>query len=195
MSSTPSPAADPPWRGRNRAILAREAWFQAQADAMVRTIVWLATGGHAAAMRLCLRCALPVGRGRPMPIRLPALESPEKQQYAVGQIAGGLHYGLITVREALALLDAIAAKGGHIPDIAQVRKIARLEESLARAAAAIGIDHAFTISEGPVAAREAAVAAARAAGWTGEDAAQIARDYDLTPELRADAVMRRAEDG
>ena len=46
-----------------RAILAREAWFQGQADKMVRMIVWLATGGHPAAMRICLKHALPAGRG------------------------------------------------------------------------------------------------------------------------------------
>src|SRR5205823_1160155 len=122
------------------------------------------------------------------------LETPQEREAAVRQIGAGLNRGLLTVREAALLLGAIEARGGHIPDIAEVRRVARLETGLAKAAAAIGIDHTFTISQGPRAARAAAIAAARAAGWQGEAGPDIPPDYDLTPFLRADAVLR-TEDG
>src|SRR5262249_38646080 len=157
-----------PFPGRNRAILAREAWFQAQADAVVRKIVRLGTGGHPTAMRLCLKYALPVGRGRPLPMRLPTFETPEERDYALGQIAGAIEHGLVNTREAAVLLDAMAGEGARIPDIDEIRKMANIEGDLAKAAAALGIDHVLTISEGPEAARAAAVAAAKAAGWGGE---------------------------
>jgi hypothetical protein len=183
---TPEVPSQPPFSGRNRAILAREAWFQAQADTMIRKIVWLATGGYPAAMRLCLKYALPAGRGRPLPIRLPTIETPEQRQYALGQIAAAVEHGLLNTRETAALLNALAAEGARIPDIDKIRKMAKIEGSVAKAAAAIGIDHGFTISEGPVAAHAAAVRAAQAMGWPGEyRPITVAAAWDLTPELRS----------
>jgi hypothetical protein len=163
---------------------------------MVREIVWRATGGHPAAMRMCLKFALPVGRGRPLPVRLPPLESPKKQRKAARTIAVAMAHGFLTLREGVQLLEAIEAQGGHIPGIEIVRKHAAIEASIANAAAAMGLDHDLTISEGPVAARAGAIAAARARGWTGEDpTGGLPATYDLTPWVRSNAVMRRLGGG
>src|SRR6266852_921559 len=118
--------------------------------------------GHPAAMRLCLARALPVGRGRPLPIRLPPVENPEDMRKAVADIDAAFAAGTITIREAAVLLGALDGHMGHIPGIEALRKAARVEADLAKAAAALGIDHVCTISEGPQAARAAAVAAAAA---------------------------------
>jgi hypothetical protein len=145
---------------RNKATLALEAMFDAQAEELVHAIIDRAVGGHPAAMRLCLERALPVGRGRPLPIRLPPLENPEDMRKAIAEISAAFGAGTITIREAAMLLGAFEGHMGHIPAIETLRKAARVEADLAKAAAALGIDRFITISEGPQAARAAAVAAA-----------------------------------
>jgi len=163
MPATPHETGHPiprPLRVRNRTFLALEARFAARAEGLVNTIINRALGGDPAAMRLCLERALPVGRGRPPPIQLPPVESPDDARRAMAEVTAALGAGTITIREAVQLLDAVASHLGHIPAIETVRKAARIEADLAKAAGAIGIDHVFTISEGPQAARAAAVAAA-----------------------------------
>jgi hypothetical protein len=149
---------------RNQATLALEAMFDAQAEALVHGIIDRAVGGHPAAMRLCLARALPVGRGRPLPIRLPPVENPEDMRKAIADIDAAFAAGTITIREAAALLGALDGHMGHIPGIEALRKAAGVEADLAKAAAALGIDTFITISEGPRRRRRGGRGDARAGG-------------------------------
>jgi len=123
-----------PLRVRNRTALALEALFAAQAKGIINAIIDRALGGDPAGMRLCLEHALPVGRGRPPPIQLPTVESPDDARRATAEVTAALGAGTITIREAVRLLDAVASHLGHIPAIEPVRKAARIEVELAQAA-------------------------------------------------------------
>jgi hypothetical protein len=156
MTHTPNQATDPaerPCRTFAPALAARE-------KGLLDTLVTRALGGHPASLRACGRWGIIVGRGRPLPLRLAPVKNVEDAREAMAQIVTALRAGKLTVRETAILLTAVEPFWPDREEIALVRRFARIEGDLAKAAAAIGIDYMFTMSEGPQAAR-ARLAAAR----------------------------------
>jgi hypothetical protein len=120
---------------------------------MLDTLVRQALGGHPPSLRACERWGIAVGRGRPLPITLAPIENAADARAAVAQITAELRAGRLTVRETARLLRAVEPFHPGSQAIALVKQMARIEADLAEAAAAIGHDYFFTISEGPAAAR------------------------------------------
>jgi hypothetical protein len=154
--STPNCRGDPagqPSRPPRRRSRTFAPVFAPQARRMLDTLVRQALGGHPPSLRACERWGIAVGRGRPLPITLAPIENAADARAAVAQITAELRAGRLTVRETARLLRAVEPFHPGSQAIALVKQMARIEADLAEAAAAIGHDYFFTISEGPAAAR------------------------------------------
>jgi hypothetical protein len=141
---TPNRCSDPagqPSRPPGRRSRTFAPVFAPRAKRMLDTLVRQALGGHPLSLRACERWGIAVGRGRPLPITLAPIETAEVKA------------GRLTVRETARLLKAVEPFRPGSQAIALVQQMARIEGDLAEAAAAIGHDYFFTISEGPAAAR------------------------------------------
>jgi hypothetical protein len=163
MPRTPDQATDPaerPCRASGKPPRTFAPALAARKKGLLDTLVTRALGGHPASLRACGRWGIIVGRGRPLPLRLAPVENIEDARAAMAQIVTALRAGKLTVRETAILLTAVEPFWPDREEIALVRRFARIEGDLAKAAAAIGIDYMFTMSEGPQAAR-ARLAAAR----------------------------------
>jgi len=101
-----NPAGRPPG-ARNKKTLAIEAAFQADLDAVVARIRARAMEGHAPAMRLVMERAMPMGRGRPLAMDLPAIGSAEDVDAALAHILAALSEGEISTREAMDLMGIV----------------------------------------------------------------------------------------
>jgi hypothetical protein len=126
---------------RGKKNLALEAAFYAEAEAVVARVIERAKGGHPAAMRLCMERALPVGRGRPLPIALPVVKTAEDARAAVAETMAALADGAISAGETVDLLRVVDGLTRSAVSIDSVKKFARTE--VARAAAQLGIEHFF----------------------------------------------------
>jgi hypothetical protein len=182
MTYQPGQSGNPAGRAagsRNRKTIAMEEAFFAQADALVQNVVKRAMAGEPAAMRLCMERVLPVGRGRPLPIDLPTVRSADDAQAAAAVITGALKQGAISAREAVDLLRVVEGLTRLAGAVEIVRKIARTE--VAKAAAALGLEHFFA---GPPAERRA------------DEAGQGAQERDWRTEenARSEYGDRRAAD-
>jgi hypothetical protein len=134
------PAGRPPG-ARGKKNLALEAAFYAEAEAVVARVIERAKGGHPAAMRLCMERALPVGRGRPLPIELPVVKTAEDARAAVAEIMAALAEGAISAGETVDLLRVVEGLTRAADSIGIVKKLARQE--VAKAAARLGMEHFF----------------------------------------------------
>jgi hypothetical protein len=92
-------------------------------------------------MRLAMERILPVGRGRPLPIALPAIRSTEDALAAADVIMDALKEGAVSAREAVDLLRVVEGLTRLTGAIAFIKKVARRE--VARAAQTLGFDHFF----------------------------------------------------
>jgi hypothetical protein len=137
------------------------ATLQARGNPLIDDLVFRALGGHPAALRACRRARIVVGRGRALPFRLGPIENAAQARAAVGVLCAAVRDNKITVRETSALLWRIE-QFHTSPFLALVHEFARIEATLAKAAAAIGLDFMFTQSAGPAAARARLLAARRA---------------------------------
>jgi hypothetical protein len=137
------------------------ATLKARGDPLLDELVFRAVGGHPASLRACRRHRIVVGRGRPMSFRLGPIDNAEQARAAVDRLCRAVIANEITVRETSALLWQVE-QFHTSPFLDLVHEFARIEGGLAKAAAAIGMDFAFTPSEGPAAARGRLLAARRA---------------------------------
>jgi len=137
------------------------ATLQARGNPLVDDLVFRALGGHPAALRACRRARIVVGRGRPLSFRLGPIENAAQARAAVGVLCAAVRANKVTLRETSMLLWQVE-QFHTSPFLALVHEFARIEATLAKAAATIGIDFMFTRSEGPATARARLVAARRA---------------------------------
>ena len=135
------------------------ATLQARGNPLVDDLVF--RGGHPAALRACRRARIVVGRGRPLSFRLGPIENAAQARAAVGVLCAAVRANKVTLRETSMLLWQVE-QFHTSPFLALVHEFARIEATLAKAAATIGIDFMFTRSEGPATARARLVAARRA---------------------------------
>ena len=164
MASRPASAARPSARpAQVRAANLRKfaATLQARGNPLVDDLVFRALGGHPAALRACRRARIVVGRGRPLSFRLGPIENAAQARAAVGVLCAAVRANKVTLRETSMLLWQVE-QFHTSPFLALVHEFARIEATLAKAAATIGIDFMFTRSEGPATARARLVAARRA---------------------------------
>jgi hypothetical protein len=157
--STPASARPAKVRAANLRKFA--ATLQARGNPLVDDLVFRAVGGHPASLHACRRARIVVGRGRLLSFRLDPIKNAEQARAAVGHLCQALAANEITVRETSALLWRVE-RFHTSPFLALVHEFARIEGTLAKAAAAIGMDFMFTPSEGPEAARARLLAARRA---------------------------------
>jgi hypothetical protein len=92
-------------------------------------------------MRLCMERAMPIGRGRPLPIKLPVVKTAADAETAVAEIMTALGEGAITVRETADLLRVVEGLTRTVASIDFIRKFARTE--VAKVAATLGMEHFF----------------------------------------------------
>ena len=92
---------------------------------------------------------LPTGRGRPLPIELPPVRSAADAQAAADVIMGALKEGALAAREAVDLINVVAALTRLTGALEFIKKVARME--VAKAAQTLGMDHFFA---GPPAASD-----------------------------------------
>jgi hypothetical protein len=137
------------------------ATLQRRGNPLLDELVFRAVGGQPAALRACRRARIVVGRGRLLPLRLGAIKNAAQARAAVGVLCEALGANKLTLRETSALLWQVE-RFHTSPFLALVHEFARIEATLAKAAAAIGMDFMFTASEGPAAARARLRAARRA---------------------------------
>jgi uncharacterized protein DUF5681 len=152
MTFQPGQSGNPAGRAvgsRNKKTLAVEAALFERAQELVDELVRRAKNGEPAAMRLAMERILPVGRGRPLPIELPAVRSTEDAMAAADVIMDALKEGAISAREAVDLLRVVEGLTRLTGAIDFIKKIARRE--VARAAQTLGFDHFFA---GPPAAND-----------------------------------------
>src|ERR1043166_3452683 len=152
LTLTPGQSANPAGRAvgsRNKKTLAVEAALFDHAQELVQDLVRRAKNGEPAALRLCRERILPVGRGRPMPIALPAIRSSEDALAAADVIMDALKEGAVSAREAVGLLRVVEGLTRLTGAIDFIKKVARRE--VARAAQTLGMEHFFA---GPPAAND-----------------------------------------
>jgi hypothetical protein len=158
MTFQPGQSGNPAGRAagsRNKKTLAAEAALFDHAQELVDELVERARRGEPAAMRLAMERILPAGRGRPLPIELPAVRSTEDALAAADVIMDALKQGAISAREAVDLLRVVEGLTRLTGAIAFIKKVARRE--VAKAAQTLGFDHFFA---GPPAANDYARRAA-----------------------------------
>lgn len=157
----------PPARVRATNLRRFTAALKARGDPLLEDLVYRALGGHPPSLRTCRRRRIVVGRGRLLPFTLGPIESDADDRLAIARLCVEVQAHRLTIRETAALLwrvEAWRAEQGRAPSpfLALVHAFARSEASVAKAAAAVGLDFVCTISEGPAAARARLIAAGRA---------------------------------
>jgi hypothetical protein len=161
-----------PAQARAASLRKFAATLQARGTPIVDELVFRALGGQPAALRICRRRRIPVGRGRPLPFTLGAIASAADERAAIARLCAAVTANELTIRETAQLLWRVElwrvdqGRAGS-PFLALVHEFARIEGTLAKAAAAIGMDFMFTQSEGPAAARARLIAARRARAVAG----------------------------
>jgi hypothetical protein len=168
MASTPCSARPSGRPAQVRAANLRKfaATLQSRGNPLIDELVFRALGGHPASLRACRRRRIVVGRGRPLSFRLGAIENAAQARAAVALLCEAVRTNKVTLRETSALLWRVE-QFHTSPFLALVHEFARIEGTLAKAAAAIGMDFMFTHSEGPAAARARLLAARRARAAAG----------------------------
>jgi len=180
MTFQPGHSGNPAGRAvgsRNSKTLAAEAALFDRAQELVEDLVTRAKNGEPAAMRLVMERVLPVGRGRPLPIALPAIRSTEDAHAAAAVIMAALKDGALSAGEAVDLLRVVEGLTRLTGAIEFIKKVARRE--VARAAQTLGMDHFFA---GPPAANDYA---RQTAQLNGDDERAVEEAYDPENEYRS----------
>ena len=89
-----------PKGSRHKTLLALEALFDDEGDAISRKAIELAKGGDPGAMRLCLERILPVRKDRPICFELPPIETASDAAKAHAAVLAAVADGSVTPTEA-----------------------------------------------------------------------------------------------
>src|SRR5215470_5779897 len=98
MKFQPGQSGNPagrPLGARNKKTIAREEALAEQAEKAVDRIVYLAGGGHAAAMRICAEWVKPGGGSRALALELPRITCADDAQNAFDMVIDAFGRGEI----------------------------------------------------------------------------------------------------
>ena len=88
-----------PRGARNKATIAAEALLDGEAEGLTRRAIDAALEGDVAALRICLDRILPIRKGRPINLDLPALKEPADLMSALYGVIEGVGRGELTPEE------------------------------------------------------------------------------------------------
>lgn len=89
-----------PIGARSKSMLAMEALFDGEAEALTRKAIEMAKDGDTVALRLCLERILPVRKDRPVAFDLPVIQSAADASQAHGALLAAVARGAVTPAEA-----------------------------------------------------------------------------------------------
>src|SRR5262249_17328986 len=134
MTFLPGQSGNPAGRprgARNKKIVALEALLDSESEALMEKMITLAKMGDDIAMRLCVERIMPPRRERPVPLRLPRIESEADARRAVTEVMEAMSEGEITPREADQLLRAVAGAGCTMQSGEVVARLNWMEQQIA----------------------------------------------------------------
>ena len=102
--------------------------MQQDADAIVQAVVDAAKAGDPTAMRLCVERLIPVRRGRPIKLTMPALKTAADVGKAISSIAKAMAQGELTPEEAGAAASVVELRRRAIETTELEKRIAALEK-------------------------------------------------------------------
>jgi len=134
MTFLPGQSGNPAGRprgARNKKTLALEALLDAESEALIQKVIGLAKMGDDLAIRLCVDRMLAPRRERPVPLRLPRIETDADARRAAAEVMDALGEGEVTPKEAEHLLRAIAGVAGIMQSTEVAARLQQIEERLA----------------------------------------------------------------
>jgi hypothetical protein len=134
MTFLPGQSGNPAGRprgARNKKTLALEALLDGESEALLRRLIDLAKMGDDLAMRLCVERMLAPQRERPVPLKLPRIESDQDARRASAEVMDALGEGEITPKEAGHLLRAVAGTAMIMQSTEIAARLNWIEERLA----------------------------------------------------------------
>jgi hypothetical protein len=134
MTFLPGQSGNPAGRprgARNKKTLALEALLDGESEALMRRLIDLAKMGDDLAMRLCVQRMLAPHRERPVPLKLPRIESDQDARRASAEVMDALGEGEITPKEAERLLRAVAGAAMIMQSTEIAARLNWIEERLA----------------------------------------------------------------
>ena len=134
MTFLPGQSGNPAGRprgARNRKTIALEALLDGQSEALMQKVIDLAKLGDDLAMRLCVGRMMAPRRERPVPLRLPPIETDADARRASTEILAALSDGEIAPKEAEHVLRAVASVAAILRSGEIAARLQRIEERLA----------------------------------------------------------------
>jgi Family of unknown function (DUF5681) len=134
MTFLPGQSGNPAGRprgARNKKTLALEALLDGESEALMQRLIDLAKMGDDLALRLCVERMLAPQRERPVPLKLPRIESDQDARRASAEVMDALGEGEITPKEAEHLLRAVAGAAMIMQSTEIAARLNWIEERLA----------------------------------------------------------------
>jgi hypothetical protein len=134
MTFLPGQSGNPAGRprgSRNKKTLALEALLDGESEALMQRLIDLAKMGDDLAIRLCVDRMLAPRRERPVPLKLPRIESDQDARRASAEVMDALGEGEITPKEAERLLRAVAGAAMIMQSTEIAARLNWIEERLA----------------------------------------------------------------
>jgi hypothetical protein len=134
MTFLPGQSGNPAGRprgARNKKTLALEALLDCESEALMAKMIGMAKVGDDLAMRLCMERMLAPQRERPVPLRLPRIDSDADARDASAEVIEALGEGEITPKEAEHLMRAIAGAAVIMQSSEIAARLKWIEERLA----------------------------------------------------------------
>jgi len=134
MTFLPGQSGNPAGRprgARNKKTIALEALLDGESEALMEKIIAFAKMGDDIAMRLCVERMMPPRRERPVPLRLPRIESEADARRATSDIIEAMSEGEVTPKEADQLLRAVAGAGCIMQSIEIAARLNWMEQQIA----------------------------------------------------------------
>jgi len=134
MTFLPGQSGNPAGRprgSRNKKTIALEALLDAESEAVIQKVIGLAKMGDDLAIRLCVERMLAPRRERPVPLKLPRIETDADARQAAAEVMEALGEGEVTPTEAEHLLRAIAGVAVIMQSTEVAARLQQIEERLA----------------------------------------------------------------
>jgi hypothetical protein len=135
MTFQPGQSGNPAGRprgARNKKTLALEAMLDGESEALMEKMIGFAKLGDDLAMRLCMERMLAPQRERPVPLRLPRIETDADARRASAEVIEALGEGEVTPKEAEHLMRAIAGAAVIVQSSEILARLNRIEQRFAQ---------------------------------------------------------------